>query len=519
MQDLPTDSKRMHHRDIRLKQNTKHRDAYSTRAPARAAQTAVCVTASQTTVCVTAYVIVAVMLLCLMPLSLSAQAIPELPAAVFENFEPEVREQVSKAYTAAQAKPGDAEAIGWLGMTLHTYEQFEFAAIYYEKAHAAAPNEFRWAYYLGITQAALGRHQEAVAAFRAALRQDASHLPAQLRMADALLAAGELRESQQFYETVTKRNANIAQAYYGLGRIAAANGNQSAAADHYRKAIELFHDYGAAHYALGLMLRDLGQTTQAQEHLALSQQLRLSRPTLEDRLIVAIAEMNAGASKHLKRGALLESNGQIAESIAAHEQALEINPWLVQAHLNLISLYGRVNQPEKAEEHYRAAIAINPDIADSHYNYGVLLVGQQRFREAAAAFQRCLQLDPYYAEAHHNYAVLIEREGRLDEAATHYRKAIENKTGYRSAHFHLGRILVNQNKLPEAIEQFLQTLTPEDEETPRYLYALGATCIRAGTRAKGIQYLRDALQKARALNQTPLINSIERDLARLEQGR
>src|SRR5262249_51471325 len=161
-------------------------------------------------------------------------------------------------------------------------------------------------------------------------------------------------------------------------------------------------------------LRDLGQTAQAQEHLALSQQLKLSRPTLEDPLIMAIAEMNAGASAHLKRGALLESAGKIAESIAEHEQALEINPWLVQAHINLISLYGRPGQIEKAAQAYRAAIAINPDLPDSHYNYGVLLVGRERYKEAAQAFQQCLQLNPYYAEAHHNYAVIIEREGKLD---------------------------------------------------------------------------------------------------------
>jgi Tfp pilus assembly protein PilF len=254
--------------------------------------------------------------------------------------------------------------------------------------------------------------------------------------------------------------------------------------------------------------------------LARSQQLKLSRPTLEDPLIIAIAEMNAGAAKHLKRGALLESAGQIAESIAEHERALEINPWLVQAHINLISLYGRTAQLEKADQHYRAAIAINPDLADIHYNYGVLLVGQERYSEAARAFQQCLQLNPYYAEAHHNYAVLIEREGKLDEAAKHYRKAIENKPGYRSAHFHLGRILVNQDKLAEAIEHFHQTLTPppglEDGDTPRFMYALGATYVRAGEKQKGIQYLREALKRAQALGQTQLASSLERDLRALE---
>jgi Tfp pilus assembly protein PilF/quercetin dioxygenase-like cupin family protein len=231
------------------------------------------------------------------------------------------------------------------------------------------------------------------------------------------------------------------------------------------------------------------------------------------------AERNAAASEHLKRGASLESAGKIEESIAAQEQALGIDPKLAQAHINLISLYGRTRQFAKAEQAYRDALAINPDLPDIHYNYGVLLVGQERFSEAAQSFRRCLEVNPYYAEAHYNYALLIERDGRLDEAAAHYRKAIENKPGYRSAHFYLGRILVNQNKPAEAVEQFLKTLTPEDEDTPRYTYALGATYIRAGDRQKGIHYLREAMRRAASLNQAQLANSIERDLKTLEQNK
>jgi tetratricopeptide (TPR) repeat protein len=230
------------------------------------------------------------------------------------------------------------------------------------------------------------------------------------------------------------------------------------------------------------------------------------------------AEKNAAASEHLKRGATLESAGKIEESIAAHEQALEIDPGLVQAHINLISLYGRTKKFDKAERAYRSALAINPELPDIHYNFGVSLAGQERFSEAAQAFQSCLRFNPYYAEAHHNYAVIVEREGKLDEAAAHYRKAIDNKPGYRAARFHLGRILVNQDKLSEAVEQFLQTLTPEDEDTPRYTYALGATYIRAGDRRKGIHYLREALKRASALDQKGLASSIERDLKTLEQS-
>jgi tetratricopeptide (TPR) repeat protein len=476
-------------------------------------------TDKQHPIVIAAKVLIGMCCLCLLTLASYAQTLPDLPTLALDGFDPEIKEQIQKAQTRLQTKLRDAEANGWLGMTLHTYEQYEGAALCYERACLLAPAEFRWAYYLGIVNAALGKQSAAAAAFRAALKLDSNHLPAQLRLAEALLATNQFAASQQLYEALLKRNQNLAQAHYGLGRIAATHNRLADAVLSYRKAIELFPEYGTAHYALGMALRDLGQTAEAQAHLTRSQQLKFSQPTLDDPLIIAIAEMNAGASKHLKRGALLEGTGKLEESITEHEKALELNPWLVQAHINLISLYGRTQQVEKAQKHYREALTVNPDLPDIHYNYGVLLVSQNRPREAAQAFQRCLQLNPYYAEAHHNYAILIEAEGQLDEAAQHYRKALENKPGYRSAHFYLGRILVNQDKLAEAIEHFQQTLTPEDAETPRYLYALGATCIRAGQRPKGIQYLRDALKKAQAFKQTQLVASLERDLKLLEQSR
>ncbi len=466
----------------------------------------------------TATLVVAVFCLYGFSLTLCAQTLPELPPVVFDNFGPGIREQVHKAYADAQAKPRDAEAAGHLGMILHTYEQYEFAAVCYERARLLAPHEFRWIYYLGIVQAARGNHREAVAAFKEALQRQVDYLPAQLRLADSLFALGNLGESQQFYEAVAKRNAAIAQAQYGLGRIKTARGEPAAGVEHYRKALESFQEYGAAHYALGLALRDLGQTDKAKEHLALSQKYKYQRPPLPDPLLAAIAELNKAGTEVLKRAVMLESAGQIAESIAEHERALELNPNLVQAYINLISLYGRKGEVEKAAQAYRAVIALNPNLADSHYNYGVLLAEQGRYSEAAQAFHRSLQINPFHPEAHHNYAVMIEREGRLEEAAEHYRKALENKPGHRLAHFHLGRILVNQGRLAEAIEHFQQTLMPEDENTPRFLYALGATYARAGDKQQSIHYLREALKRAAALGQTQLVRSIEKDLRTLEQA-
>jgi tetratricopeptide (TPR) repeat protein len=291
------------------------------------------------------------------------------------------------------------------------------------------------------------------------------------------------------------------------------------AVSHFRKACELSPDFGAAHYALALVYRDLDSKTEAQEHLALYQKDKLGRPHLDDPLSDALQELRTGAHDYLKQGAVLEASGQLEQSAAAHERALAIDPGLEQAHVNLISLYGRLRQLGKAEAHYRSLLAMNPNLAEAHYNFGVLLTGQGRDSEASEAFRKALEISPFYAEAHNNYGFLLLNEGRLEEAERHFRAALENKPNYRLAHFHLGRILLHQNRLEEAIGHFQQTLGSEDDDqTPVYLYALGAAYARAGNRQNALERIRQARQRASALGQKELLGPIERDLKILEQS-
>ena len=133
--------------------------------------------------------------------------------------------------------------------------------------------------------------------------------------------------------------------------------------------------------------------------------------------------------------------------------------------------------------------------------------------------QEAIKLNPTYAEAHFNYASLIEYEGKLDEAARHYQQALAEKPDHRAAHFSLARILVNQENFKEAIEHFEKTLLPDDAETPRNMYALGATYVRSGDKIKGIEFLREALKRASALKQTQLVESLESALKLLGQNK
>jgi tetratricopeptide (TPR) repeat protein len=449
--------------------------------------------------------------------SAETHGFPSLPTVKSTDFLPEVREQVKEAYERAREHPDSAEDSGKLGMLLDLYHRPAEAAACYERAHRLAPRAFKWLYYLGSLQAAQGERAQAAVTLRAALELRPHDLPTLLKLGDDLYLDGKAAESEQIYADAVRRYPAAAEAYYGLGRISAGRDETAAAARYFREACELFPRYGAAHYALAQLDRRLGRAEDARQEMASFAASQSLVPPVSDPLRDELRALDRAAPSLLERGVQLEQAGRIQDAIAAHERALQLDPDLVMAHVNLIILYGKAGEFQKAEAQFQAAVALSPDkLPDAYYNHGVLLMEEGKLDEAQLAFRKALEIEPTYADAHNDLGYLLERRGKLEEAAAEYRAAVENKPDFRQAHFNLGRILVNQYRYPEAIEQFKQTLTPVDQHTPSYLYALGATYGRAGDDEDALHYLGMADKQAKSQGQTQLEAQIQKDLQRLK---
>jgi len=458
--------------------------------------------------------------LCLACCALRAEDLPKLPALNLSDFPAEVRDQIQQAYTAAQREPRNAEAVGKLGMLLDLYDRPEQALACYQRANHLDERSFQWLYYLASLLAKQKKHAEAVQAFQLATHLDPSYLPARLKLAESLLDSGQVEDSKGLYSQIAWELPGTAEAYFGLGRIAVLQGNAVAARKSFRKACELFPTYGPAHYALAQVDRKLGKREEAEGELALYTRNENVVPPTDDPLRDQLRKLDMRAAAHLERGIQLEQVGRLDDAVAETEEALRLNPELVKAHINLLILYGRMGNREKAEEHYQAAVKLNPtQFPDAYYNYGIVLTEEGKLDEAEQVFRKALAIDPSYHAAHNNLGTLFEREGKLPEAAAEYRKALESNPGFRRAHFNLGRLLIKQHNYSEGIEQLRQTLTPVDEETPTYLYALGAAYGRAGDGTNALRYLEQAKEAAVAHGQTALASDIEKDLEKVKAGR
>ena len=276
----------------------------------------------------------------------------QLPQLTMSDFPPETQKQVEQAFTAAHEHLNDAQAIGKLGMLLDVYHRSDDAAFCYRRAHLLEPTSFKWLYYWGSLLFNQKKMQDAVPVLTAALSLRPRYLPAKLKLGEALLDTEEIEAAAEIYEGILKDDPDTAEAYYGLGRVQSARGDRSAAADQYRKACDLFPNYGAAHYELALAYHKLGRLSDAKEQLELRNRNPNIVPPVADPLRDELRDLDRSAMDHLERGMLLEQVGRVEDAIAETEKALELNPSLVKARVNLLILYGRVGNASKAEEHH-----------------------------------------------------------------------------------------------------------------------------------------------------------------------
>jgi tetratricopeptide (TPR) repeat protein len=440
---------------------------------------------------------------------------PPLPELQVAGLPADAAAAVGPVYDAARRAPDDPERVGALAIALHAWEQWELARTSYGRARALAPRELRWWYLAGLLETAAGRHADAVPLLTHALELDGRAVT-RLRLAEALLAAGDLDAAAPHFTVLASRPESAPAAEYGLGRIAAARRDHARAIDHFRRATTIFPEFGAAHYALALSLRATGDAAAAREAIARQQACLACWPATPDPVAAAVTAARTDTAARLREALALARDGDTDGAIAGHLAVLAAAPDTAQAHVNLIALLGRRERWADAERHYRLALqgGINP--AEAHGSYGEVLLAQRRHAEAATAFEAALAVTPQFAAARNGLGMALEGQRRTAEALAAYRQAVADGPTLRLARFNLARLLIAEQRLDEAVAELERLQDPVDAETPRYRFALAAALVRAGNVTRGRALAEDALTLARRFGQDTLADTIARDLRRLD---
>ena len=444
------------------------------------------------------------------------QPLPEVDVAALGTS---LREQLEPVLASANAAPEEPAPTGRAGMLMQAYSQHALAVPFLERASTLAPNEVRWHYYLGISLAELGRQAEAQHAFRACLQLDPEMTVVRARLADSLLDTGSAEESLEQYRAASREVPQNPRFRYGLGRAAAAAGNSEEALQNLLEAVRLAPSYGVAHYALAMAYREQGAEADSSKHLELFEVHEGDEPPIDDPLLQSVRSLRVSASEYLQRGVEAKAAGRTEEAIRLHLRALEEDPALLIARVNLVILYGGTGRVADAEEQYRTCLDKGLESAELHYNYGVLAYGTGKAKEANDAFRRALDLNPNHAQANHNLGQMLEEDGRFDEAMQMYRKALANRPDHALSHYKLGMLWMRKRRATEAVLAFQEAIKDSSDRRPTYLFSLAAAELASGNRDRAAERFQQARREASRYKQEQLISRIDQALQAMDPQR
>lgn len=121
-------------------------------------------------------------------------------------------------------------------------------------------------------------------------------------------------------------------------------------------------------------------------------------------------------NSHLKLGFALQQAGKLAEAKLALKRALELDPGLIEAWINLGGICFTEWDFEGCLEANRKAIEVDPESVTAHFNLGLGHLYKGEAEETTACFQRVVELDREHAAGHYHLAVGLNALGRTQEA-------------------------------------------------------------------------------------------------------
>jgi len=129
------------------------------------------------------------------------------------------------------------------------------------------------------------------------------------------------------------------------------------------------------------------------------------------------------AEEFFRAGSALDDGDEakLEEAAAAYRRALELDPFLCPALINLANIHYSRDELVEAQALYERAIGLDPEFFEAHFNLGNIYHDLGRFPEAQACYREALRLNPFYADAHFYLAVTFEKMGLSQEARPHWR--------------------------------------------------------------------------------------------------
>lgn len=363
----------------------------------------------------------------------------------------EQRAEIDKVKTNLVGPPL-AQAYADIG-ALYARDGFdEAAAVAFYDASQVAPTDARWLYLHGVLERKLNRDADARADFQAALDRDKVYMPIRYRLADTLIALGDLAGARKVLEETATTYPNNAVVFAMLGELALKQKRYADATTAFNSALKLDAKANQLYVRLAEAYAGQGNAAAAADARAKAGTVET---TLDDPLVFGISPRTAAAAgaATIERAQALAREGRIPAARDMLVEMLKKNPDDVDA----LALSARINAATGnlaiARLLIDQALKANADSAVAHFTSGLVF---EYFGDDSKAFEEyrlAQKLDGKLPDTWLMLGNAQMRRGRYADAVEQYEELVKRLPNTAEAYAHLTAALVAQGQCGDALKR------------------------------------------------------------------
>jgi tetratricopeptide (TPR) repeat protein len=324
----------------------------------------------------------------------------------------------------------------------------------FAKALELRPHDVATLVWLGDTYVIQGRSDAAEPMFNQALMLDANSAAAHFGAGRAALAKKDYARAVTHLEKAlaldpqaTATHYPLAMAYRGRGDMAKAEEElgkkgdvEPRPADPLMRHLDELLESAEAYNVRGGRELDAGNWAAAAEHFRKGLELKPADPSLGHRLGTALYQMGdvSGALEQFQRviraspgyarahfslAVVMEAGGRHTDAIEHFSDALKYDPGYIQARVQLAGVLARSRRPEEALAQYQQALERDPALKEAVFGYAMTLVRLRRYQSARERLADAMKVYPDDPVFRHTLARLLAaapdarvRDGRRAKA-------------------------------------------------------------------------------------------------------
>jgi len=300
--------------------------------------------------------------------------------------------------------------------------------------------------------------------------------------------AAEMRE----YVELDPDSPDSAEAHNIIGIDHYSRGRYDDALDEFRLAVKLSPDVQQYSYNEALTLTRLNRYDEADRAFARAPELKEGEYLRQ--VYAELIQVNK-AKRFYNNGCNAMENDEVSLAMGLFQKALEFNPDMMEAHVNLGVLYGMQEDRSKQISHLKAAVRLKPDMPDVRYDLGLAYYDARNYPRAREEFIRAVKLDPALRNAHFKLGMIFYKDEKFHEAAEKFETCLKLFSRWFEAHLNLGTCYLKIGKLEGAVKHFEEAvqLRPRSAEAHYYL---GEAYIAVGEFDSAIALFEKALKIA-----------------------